>query len=317
MSNTLWDRLKYNFNRSNNAVVQLILINVIVWALIIIPFIFLGLVSRGTAAGLMDFVGTWLMLPSDLSLLITRPWTLVTTFFLHIDLFHILFNMLWLYWFARIIQEFLGSRHLVSLYVWGGFAGGIFFLISYNVFPALIESNAALLGASGAVYAVVVGAATFMPDYRFNLILLGPVRIVWIAAFMVVSSYVAVGGDNAGGNLAHLGGALLGYLYISQLKKGNDWSGPLYRVFNWFRGIFNPSRRIKVSHSNYSKRGGSGSRRSSGSSRSQGSRVPQNGNGKSVSEQEEIDAILDKISDKGYEALTKEEKQKLFKASQK
>jgi len=164
-----------------------------------------------------------------------------------------------------------------------------------------------MLGASASVYAVVVGAATFMPNYTFFLLLIGPVKIKYIAIFYVFLSFAQTIGDNAGGNLAHLGGALIGFIFITQLRKGNDWGAPVYATLTFFSKLFTRKPKIKVSH----KRSASRPASSSSSHRSTAPKKEVN------PDQKEIDAILDKISEKGYESLTKEEKQKLFNASKK
>ena len=155
-----------------------------------------------------------------------------------------------------------------------------------------------MIGASAAVYAVAVAAATLLPDYTFFLLFLGPVRIKYIVAFYIVISFLGSVGSNEGGNVAHLGGALMGFVYIKQLQAGNNWSAWITRVLDWFRRLFSASRHVKVSY-----------RKASEANRST-PRSP------SIS-QDEIDTILDKISDGGYDSLTKEEKEKLFNASKK
>jgi hypothetical protein len=209
--------------------------------------------------------------------------------------------MLFLYWFGKLIDEYLGNRRLINLYLLGGLAAGISYLLIYNLIPNFRPAiGTPLLGASGAVYAVVVGAATLMPNYTFFLLLLGPVRIKYIAAFFIVSSFVDLSNDaNPGGNIAHLGGALLGFFFITQLKKGNDIGKPLTSVAEWIKKLFQPKPKLKVTHRSPVRNG-------------QAAATPH-----AIPNQDEIDAILDKISRSGYDSLTKEEKQKLFRASQK
>jgi MFS family permease len=200
--------------------------------------------------------------------------------------------MMFLYTFGNIIGDLLGNRRVISLYVWGAIAGGLAYLLVYNTIPFFLQSVlfSTVHGASASVFAIVVGAATLTPDYRLNLILLGPVRIKYIAAFYVVLSYAQTIGSNAGGNVAHLGGALVGYLFIRQLQNGNDWGKPVHFVIDFFKGLFKPKPKMKVTYNRDRDQSPS---------------------------QAEIDIILDKISVSGYESLTKEEKQKLFSASKK
>ena len=213
--------------------------------------------------------------------------------------------MLVFYWFARLIVEYLGSDRVIILYVLGALAGSIAYLLVYNLVPFYMENSSfhGMVGASAAVYAVVVAAATLLPNYTFYLLFLGPVRIKYIAGFYIVLSFIGSTGGNAGGNIAHLGGALIGYLHIVSLQGGNDWGKWIISVMNFFKSFFVSTPKIKVTHRKSSEtKGSSFTRPSSPKTASQAS-------------QEEIDAILDKISERGYESLTKEEKQKLFNAS--
>ncbi|NVJ45566.1 MAG: rhomboid family intramembrane serine protease, partial [Cytophagia bacterium] len=149
-----------------------------------------------------------------------------------------------------------------------------------------------------------VGAATFQPNYAIHLLFLGPVKLKYIAAFTVLVSFIQSTGANAGGEIAHLGGALVGFVSIKQLQQGSDWSRPVVSVISWIKSLFKPQPKIKVSYKNTKTT----------SSRTT-SRTKARTETKSKNAQEEIDAILDKISEKGYDALSKEEKQKLFNAS--
>lgn len=249
------------------------------------------------------------MLPADPSRVILQPWSLITYFFFHKGVFHILWNMLFMYWFGRLITEYLGQNKLLGLYVWGGIGGGLLYLLVYNLVPyfAPVVPNSVLLGASGGVIAIVVGAATFQPNYTIQLLLLGPVKMKYIAAFYVLTSFLQSTGSNAGGEIAHLGGALMGFLMISQLQKGNDWSKPVVSFITWVKSLFKPQPKIKVSYRSERKEKAT----ATSSTKTRKKAAKSNG----TTSQEEIDAILDKISEKGYDALSKAEKQKLFNAS--
>lgn len=304
MNNSILDDFKHAWNRPNNAVIQIILINLIVFLfLLVIQVIFF----LSEAPGLYAAILRKLMLPADLGLFITQPWTLVTYFFTHESFFHILFNMLFLFWFGRIITEFLGSNRVIALYVLGGLAGGLFYILMYNLLPFFHSriDGSLMLGASAGVYAIVVGAATFMPNYTFHLLLIGPVKIKYIALFYVIVSFAGIIGQNAGGDLAHLAGAGLGFLYITQLQKGTDLGTWIIQFMDFVKSFFISKPKIKVTHRGESK---GKSRRSAKSQTDKSS---------SDVEQDEIDRILDKISQSGYESLSKEEKQKLFNASKK
>ena len=211
--------------------------------------------------------------------------------------------MLFLYWFGRIITDMLGQNKILGLYVWGVVAGAVLYLVLYNLFPnvALLGGPAPqMIGASAGVYAVMVGAAVFQPNLSFNLILIGPVKIKYIAAFYIVLSLAGVNGGNSGGNIAHIGGALLGYLFITQLQKGNDWSKPVVSFVLWVKSFFKPQPKIKVSYKNEEKYG---SRSKAKAHSRRASKTTSRASKSQKTSQAEIDAILDKISDKGYERV--------------
>ena len=304
MQRNLWEEFKNAFSKGNNGLIQLILINGIIFVTLRVLEVVLSI--AGFINDPMIYGQTYLNLlglPSDLGQLLLRPWTLITTFFTHYGFFHILFNMLFLYWFGRLVHDYLGNSRLINLYILGGFAGGILYILIYNLSPLFVNEvgYSSLIGASASVFAIVVGAATLMPDHQFYLLLLGPVRIKYIAIFYVAMSFFGAIGSNAGGDIAHLGGALIGFLYIKQLQKGTDLGAWIQSGLDFFRSFF-VKPKVKVTH------------RKAASSRPQRKASPSQHTSSGVP-QEEIDAILDKISEKGYESLTKEEKQKLFNAS--
>ncbi|MFT4786059.1 MAG: membrane associated rhomboid family serine protease [Cyclobacteriaceae bacterium] len=302
-SNSILDDFRNAWNRPNNAVIQIILINVIVFLALI--FLKVILVLSG-GEGIYRAILTRLMLPADIGTFIFQPWTIFTYFFTHEGLFHILFNMMVLYWFGKLITEFLGSNKVISLYVLGGISGGLFYMLVYNVLPIFQDqvNTSLMLGASAGVYAIVVGAATFMPNYTFFLLLIGPVKIKYIAFFYIVLSFASTVGANAGGNFAHLAGAAIGFVFIKQLQSGNDIGAWVIQLMNYFKSFFVRDSKIKVTHRSEKK---SKNKRTVKVAQSSGPSA----------DQDEIDAILDKISQSGYDSLSKEEKQKLFNASNK
>jgi membrane associated rhomboid family serine protease len=303
MSNIL-DDIKREFAKSENALVKIILINTAVFlALLIAKIIFTFSGAQVIYAQIFD----WLVLPASTAELVRKPWTLLTTFFTHIDILHILFNMLFLYWFGRLIEEYLGAKRVIALYFLGGIAGGVTFIVIFNLIPYFqpVVHDSVLFGASAAAFSVAVGASTLLPNYTFNLIFLGPIRIKFIALFYIILSLAQSVGANAGGNLAHLGGALAGYLFIKLLQNGTDLGKPIYTVMNGWSRLFRKRPSMQVTYREKQVYRSSGSYSSTTSS-----------SGVETPNQSEIDTILDKISKSGYESLTKEEKQKLFKASQ-
>jgi len=303
---SLPDRLKAFFG-SSSALPKLILINVAIWVLIKFFGVFAFLFSSpdiDSAASLNSFVMRWLAVPADVGQLLSRPWTIFTYMFLHIDFFHILFNMLWLFWFGQIFLQYLNNRQLVFTYITGGFAGAILYILFYNIFPVFETAlpEALALGASASVLAIVVSIAVYTPNYTIYLLLLGPVKIKYIAILTIVIDFFMIRSGNAGGHIAHLGGALWGFLFIRSLGKGIDMSllfnkfrfGGLFNIFRTrrkqpFRNVYTSDRPMTDDEYNHYK----------------------------VQNQKRIDQILEKIKRSGYDSLSKEEKELLFSSSRK
>ena len=210
--------------------------------------------------------------------------------------------MLAFYWFGKLFIEYLGSDKLIAVYLLGAIAGGVFYLLVYNTIPFYINliPGGGMVGASAAVFAVMVAVATLLPDYTFFLLFFGSVKIKYIAlAYIVISLLGSVGG-NAGGNVAHLGGALMGFIYTKQLQAGVNWGGWITAILDWINSLFVSKPKVKVTYRKEEPK----AKKSTGSTSTKAS-------------QDEIDTILDKISDRGYESLSKDEKEKLFNASKK
>jgi membrane associated rhomboid family serine protease len=295
----MFEEFKNAFQRHNNGHVQLILINVVVFLVVAVLWV---VFKVSEAPELFSFIYNLVAVPAPLIEFFQRPWTIITYAFVHdwTGIWHILMNMLVLYWFGRVFIEYLGSDKLIAVYFLGAIAGAVAYLIAYNLIPYYeARMPDGMVGASAAVNAVIVATATLLPDYTFFLLLLGPVRIKYIAAFFIVVSFLGSVGSNEGGNIAHLGGALIGFIYIKQLQAGVNWGGWITAVIEWCKGLFTAKPKVKVT---YRKDAASAAKKTSKAS--------------TVS-QAEIDTILDKISDGGYESLTKEEKEKLFNASKK
>ena len=299
MNNGFFDEFKNAWDKPNNALVQIIIINVVIFVVLLVLKVVLVISQHPE---IYQAIVSKLMLPASIPYLLKQPWTIVTYFFTHEGFLHIIFNMLFLFWFGRIIQEFLGQNKVIALYVLGGLAGGLFYILIYNIVPfyqGKVDVSI-MLGASAGVYAVVVGAATFMPNYTFFLLFLGPVKIKYIAVFFLLMSFSLTIGNNAGGELAHLAGAGIGFLYINQLNQGNDLGNWIIQFIKWIKSFFVSKPKIKVTHRNKAQQ------------KAQSARTMN-----VEADQDEIDAILDKISQSGYESLSKDEKQKLFNASKK
>jgi len=289
MANFIIEDFKNAWNKDNNALVKIILINVVVFVSASFIEIFLTLSGAGDAFKL--FINK-LMLPASFTTFITQPWSLISYFFLHLGFTHILWNMLFLYWFGKIIQDNVGNNAVISLYVLGGIIGGLSYMALFNIIPYYDNriSESLMLGASAGVFSIVAGSATLLPNYTFYLLFLGPVRIKYIALFYILLSFLDVTGSNAGGEIAHLGGAMIGYLFIRQLQNGVNMGEGVINIINFFN-----KEKNKKTEENYS---------------------PTEETKYDIS-QDEIDKILDKISESGYSSLSKNEKEKLFNASKK
>jgi len=289
MANFIIEDFKNAWSKENNALVKIILINVIIFIGASFIEVFLTLSGAGN---LFKLIINKLMLPASFTSFIIQPWSLISYFFLHLNFTHILWNMLFLYWFGKIIQDNIGNNAVISLYVLGGIIGGLSYMALFNIIPYYENriSESLMLGASAGVFSIVAGSATLLPNYTFYLLFLGPVRIKYIAIFYILLSFLDVTGSNAGGEIAHLGGALIGYLFIRQLQNGINMGEGIINIINLFNRKENKKERketiINEEH-------------------------------KSDISQDEIDNILDKISESGYSSLSKKEKEKLFNASKK
>jgi membrane associated rhomboid family serine protease len=283
---TLWQTIQYKMLKSGSRVNLLIGINVFVYLAVNIPAIIEQLFVGFGNSAIIAYSNDYLLLPSYLPKLLTRFWTPFTYMFMHAGIFHILFNMLWLYWLGQIFEEYLGHKRTIGLYILGGLSGALFFILAYNFLPAFAGAvdGSTVVGASAGVMAIIIATATLLPDYTISLILIGPVKLKWIAIFYIILDFLSVAGPNAGGEIAHLGGALFGFIYIKQLQRGHDWVGAI-------TGIFKPKSKLMATTGNSDR------------------------NSSSKPRQEEIDRILDKISQTGYDSLNKQEKEILFRAS--
>lgn len=285
---TLWDNITYRI-RSGGRLYLLITINVAVFLVIGIPAVFEWLFTGGHSGFISYFANEYLDLPADLHKLLTRFWTPFTYMFMHAGILHILVNMLWLYWMGQIFEEYLGNKRILGLYLMGGLAGALFYIASFNLFPAFrdLVHISVIVGASASVMAIVTATATLLPNYTIPLILIGPIKLKWLALFLVIIDFLMIIESNPGGEISHLGGALLGFVYIKRLQKGHDWVATISNLFKRGPKLSN----LKVVARNTGKKNTAKPR------------------------QEEIDRVLDKISVSGYDSLNKEEKEILFRAS--
>jgi membrane associated rhomboid family serine protease len=291
----IFDDIRLTFRKGNN-LTKLIYINVVVFILITIVAVIGFLLNNNIIS---EKTLELLSVPASLKVLLARPWTLITYMFTHKDIWHILFNMLWLYWFGRIFLEYLDERKLVAVYLLGGICGALVYIISFNVFPAFtsVVADSAAIGASASVMAIVVAIAVYVPDYTVQLFLFGRIKIKYMALAIFVLTSVMDFSVNSGGKLAHIGGAFFGYFYIISLKQGHDIGKGFNKIIDFFVTMFKPRKRLKVTHKKVA--------------------TEFEYNKIRAEHQTKINLILDKISKGGYDSLTKEEKEALFKESQK
>lgn len=278
MSTDLYQRFK-----ERNVVEKLIVLNILVFILTYL---------LNTASFLFNYDGNmlvdWFALRPSFEQLLYRPWTLITYGFLHVGFFHILFNLLILYYFGNLFLDFFRSGQFLTYFFLGVVSGGLIYMLAYNYLPALKTQDTILVGASAGVTAIVVGIATYIPNYALHFRFLGSIKLMYVAIAMVVLDVVQIPAGNAGGHLAHLGGALLGFLLTRYLNQGKG-------IAEWWKSQW-PIRKQTPLKTVYR----------SGPSVKKEVRVE--------FDQKRIDAILDKISKSGYDTLTKEEKDYLFKA---
>lgn len=287
---SLVNNLQHSYRRAN-AAVRLIYINMIVYLGI---QVFLILMKLFTLNG--EIIMPYLALPSDPGMLLFRPWTLITYMFLHQDFFHILFNMVALYWFGKLFLMYFNGKQLMTLYLFGGIIGGLVYIFSFNFFPLFeqLSDMSILMGASGSIMAIIVATALYSPDMEMRMLLLGTVKLKYIALAVVLISFFGITSSNAGGEIAHLGGALFGYFFIVSLRRGKDTTRGFSKLLDSISNLFKP-RRLKV------KKPASGRKM-----------TDEEYNMNKARDMVEIDRILDKIKASGYGSLTAAEKQKLF-----
>ncbi|MDG1849928.1 MAG: rhomboid family intramembrane serine protease [Flavobacteriales bacterium] len=270
---------------------KLIYINVAVFLLVQIvhtsSFLF-----QNSSIDIISLLG----MPSKSLELLFKPWSIITYMFTHSGLMHILFNLMWLYFAGQIFLQYFTAKKLYNIYLLGGITGAATYLIAYNLFPAFAEQDSQLIGASASVLALLFAVAAYVPNYKVNLILLGAIPIKYLAIASVFIDIISIPKGNAGGHIAHLGGAFIGLLFIQQWKKGKDITVSLEKLINQCMGLFR-KKKLKTVHK---KPQSDDEYRSDKANRSVN-----------------IDVILDKISKSGYDSLTDKEKEYLFKNSKK
>lgn len=292
---TIITDLKESFRRGTICI-QLIYINVGVFVLTTLTEVLLQLFNRSLGG-----VFKWLELPASLSRFVVQPWSILTYMFMHAGVLHILFNMLWLYWFGTLFLNFFSAKHLRGVYVLGGICGGLLYMAAYNTFPYFrpMTEYSFMLGASASVLAVVAATAYREPNYPIRLLLFGTIRLKYLALIVIGTDLLFITSGNAGGHIAHLGGALAGLWFASGLSKGTDITAWINKLLDTACSLFSFTPRKPKMEIRY------------GSDRQK----DYNYNARKKAQSDEIDRILDKLKKSGYESLTTEEKKSLFDAS--
>lgn len=289
--------LKESFKRGN-IFIQLIYINVGVFLITSLIKVLLQLFNRST-----EFFDL-LALPASFERFLLQPWSILTYMFMHAGFLHILFNMLWLYWFGALFLNVFSAKHLRGVYVLGGICGGLFYMIAYNTFPYFSNAidSSILVGASASVLAIVAATAYREPNYPVRLLLLGTIRLKYLALVVIGMDLLFITSDNAGGHIAHLGGALAGLWFAASLSKGMDITSWINKIIDVPASLFHIKSwkrkpKMKVHYGTHQKD------------------YDYNANKKAQSD--EVDRILEKLKKSGYGSLTTEEKKSLFDASKK
>ncbi|MFT7901041.1 rhomboid family intramembrane serine protease [Tenacibaculum ascidiaceicola] len=278
------ENLKYRFKHAG-IVEQLIYVNLAVFLLVHITNVFNFFFKSRT-----NFLVKWFALPANFDDFLTKPWTIITYGFLHTSFLHILFNLIALFYIGHLFKQYFTSKQLLSFYLLGTLFGGIVFIASYNFFPVFAEEIDinVLLGASAGISAIFIGIATYIPNYELKFPLIGFVKLWVLACIWIAIDIIQIPAGNAGGHLAHLGGALLGFFYV------RNASNKELDIFKSVNKLFSKKeRKLKTVYKS-------------------GNKTPKP-NVDKTRNQEEVDAILDKISKSGYDTLSKSEKEFLFK----
>lgn len=291
--------------QERNSLITLIAINLVVFVILIFIRAILSVQYGSLEAGTAKFeanVVPWFSLPADLSKLAARPWTIFTHMFTHIDVWHIVGNMIWLWVFGFILHDLTGNRKIIPIYLYGGLTGALAYLLFYNLAPGMQDflSGNTALGASAGVMAVAAAVTTISPGYRIFTMLNGGFPIWILTVIYLLIDLASVGGNNSGGHVAHLAGALAGFLFVLLYQRGYDGGAWINQFLDWCHNLFNPekpSKKTDIKQELFYK-----------ATAKPYKRTP------NITEQR-IDEILDKISQKGIEALTDEEKELLKRAS--
>lgn len=294
---------KLTLGADGNALVMLMAVLLTVFVLLsFIKVIYLFSYGKEWELLYNDQILQWVMLPADPGRLLTRPWTIITHFLAHDEVWHLISNLLWLWGFGYILQDLTGNRKLIPIFIYGSLAGALAYLLAYNFIPGL-KTDLALsraIGASAGIMAIAIATTVMAPGYRIFPFLNGGIPLWVLTMIFVIIDLATIPYKNAGGHIAHIAGAAMGYLFMVQMKKGRDWSDWMNNVWEWWVNLFNPDKpkkgRVIKSDVFYKQT------------------VPPYQKKTSLTQQR-IDEILEKIHQKGYQSLTEEEKALLQSAS--
>ena len=308
----MWDDLKNQWN-NGGILARLLLFNVFVFVALATLRLLerMGLLNLAfSPSEVYGLATSW-----NLAFLVQRPWTVITHMFVHVGIWHLAMNMLWLFWMGRLFMMRFGARKLLSTYFVGGLAGFLLYMVASNVFPGLRQNSMFAYGASAAVMAIMTAAATAHPNHSIRLLLVGSVPLKYLAIGWVVLDYFALSnGSNTGGNIAHLGGAFFGYFMVVESQRGRDWVGWFERILDTVVGWWHRGSKF---NGTWSSPRPSRAQRSARGTRSGRVKSDEEFNLEKKAKAERMDAILDKISKHGYDNLTSEEKAFLFRQSNK
>ncbi len=309
MFSSIWYDVKRQFSYGN-MLTRIILVNIGVFVVAILAKLIMMPIGDGDGMAYQKLL-RFFMVGADWKHNLTHPWVFITHMFLHTDFWHILWNMLLLYWFGRIVGDLLGDRRILPIYLLGGLAGGFAYFIMANV-PTPFDFGAYALGASAAFMAILVVAGKTAPDYNISLLFLGDVKLKYIVAVLFFLDIIGLSNNNnSGGSFGHLGGAVMGYIIAQQLQHGNDLTTPVNSILNSITSFFSNLFSEKAPGPKVAYKNPNAKKQRSGSGRQRGT-SPED-----LSHQEKLDAILDKIKQTGYDSLSPSEKEFLFNASKK
>ncbi|HEY3386215.1 MAG TPA: rhomboid family intramembrane serine protease [Saprospiraceae bacterium] len=306
MFRSILNDIRYQY-QSGNTITRLIIVNVAVFlAIMVFKLVLILMDGFNQEQGIFDTTIQYLFLSDDLVWDAKHPWTILTHMFTHVGFFHMLFNMLILYWFGRIAGDLLGDHRMLPLYLYSGLAGALIYLLSA---PLIYTGGSNLHGASAAIMGIVAAAGITAPDYQMRLLILGDVRLKYIVAGLLAIYIIGIANmENVGGHMAHLGGAAFGFFYVHMLRQGHDLTRGFNRMLSLFKQPVKQTPRPMKRKVTMEVRHRAANRQTD---------IHPPVNTSFEGDQQRLDSILDKIKQTGYQNLSEEDKKFLHDASQK